>query len=274
MYRREHHGSFSLAEMTCPSEPLPAILACVKAFLSYIYWLFVGTSSVPMFVIAALIRLVTAPFDRCQRALHQFTCFWASIYSWINPAWRVVVQGREKVKKNVAYVMVANHASLLDILVMFRLFVHFKWVSKIEAFRVPFIGWNMSLNRYVKLKRGDAPSIKKMLAACEDWIRKGSSIMMFPEGTRSRTGKLRRFKHGAFTLARRTGAPILPIVIEGTSKALPVKGVVLKGLHDIRIRILDEIPIDSWEDLSPEAMAEKVQQIFASELARAPAAAG
>ena len=76
--------------------------------------------------------------------LHRFTCFWASLYTWCNPVWRVRVEGREKIRPDATYVMVANHQSFLDILVLFRLFRHFKWVSKIEKFRVPCIGWNMS----------------------------------------------------------------------------------------------------------------------------------
>ena len=67
--------------------------------------------------------------------------------------------------------MVANHLSLLDILVLFRLFRHFKWVSKIENFRIPCIGWNMSLNRYIKLRRGDRESIVQMMEACEKTLR-------------------------------------------------------------------------------------------------------
>ena len=93
-------------------------------------------------------------------------------------------------RRDVAYVMVANHQSLLDILVLFRLFVHFKWVSKIENFRVPCIGWNMSLNRYIKLRRGDRESVEQMMAACERTLAEGNSIMMFPEGTRSPDGRL------------------------------------------------------------------------------------
>jgi len=234
--------------------------------LSLAFWLFVSASSIVLFPVALLIWLVTLPFDRQLRALHMFTCFWASLYTWINPAWRVEIEGRERIEKSTPYIIVANHQSLLDILVMFRLFVHFKWVSKIEAFRVPFIGWNMSLNRYIKLRRGDPGSISRMLSACERTVRSGSSIMIFPEGTRSRDGKLRAFKHGAFTLARSLGASILPVVVSGTGRALPSRGFVLSGVHTIRIRVLDEIPADTWLDRSVEEMADRVREMFAVEL--------
>ena len=177
---------------------------------SAIFWLWVVLSSIPLFIIAVVVWAVTAPFDKRRRALHQFTCFWASLYTWTNPAWRVSITGRENIDPKQTYVMVANHLSLLDILVLFRLFKDFKWVSKAEIFKVPAVGWNMRLNRYIPLKRGDRASIREMMTACDATIRGSSSIMMFPEGTRSKTGKLREFKTGAFDLARSTGTPIIP----------------------------------------------------------------
>src|SRR5438046_9170688 len=139
--------------------------------LSLVFWLFLVARSIVLFPVAVLIWAVTAPFDRRRALLHRFTCFWASLYTWLNPAWRVRVEGRDRIRPDAAYVMVANHQSLLDILVLFRLFVHFKWVSKIENFRVPFIGWNMSLNRYIKLRRGSRDSIARALHACERALR-------------------------------------------------------------------------------------------------------
>jgi 1-acyl-sn-glycerol-3-phosphate acyltransferase len=164
---------------------------------------------------------------------------------------------------------VANHLSLLDILVLFRLFSHFKWVSKIENFRIPFIGWNMSLNRYIKIKRGDRTSVVRMMRACEATLASGSSIMMFPEGTRSLTGRMRAFKPGAFELALRTRRPILPIVLEGTSNALPKRGFVLQGRHPIRVTVLDPIPPDRFEGQSPKELTEQVRGVIAAAQGRA-----
>lgn len=151
---------------------------------SVVFWLFIGVSSVLFFPVALLIWALTAPFDRRLALLHQFTCLWASIYSWLNPAWRVRVAGRERIRRGATYVMVANHLSFLDILVLFRLFAHFKWVSKAEMFRIPCVGWNMALNRYIRLRRGNPESIARMMDACAHTLAAGSSIMIFPEGTR------------------------------------------------------------------------------------------
>jgi 1-acyl-sn-glycerol-3-phosphate acyltransferase len=233
---------------------------------STVFWLFIIFSSILLFPIALLIWAGTVLFDRRLVILHRFTCFWASLYTWLNPAWRVRIEGREKIASNTAYVMVANHQSLLDILVLFRLFVHYKWVSKIENFRIPCVGWNMSLNRYIKLRRGDRESVEQMMAACEQTVGEGSSIMMFPEGTRSHDGRLKAFKHGAFTIAQRMRVPILPIVVEGTADALPKRGFVLRGRHAIRIRVLDAIPHARFANESAEVVAERVRSIMASAL--------
>jgi len=240
----------------------------VRRAWSVVFWLFLALSSILLFPLALVLWAVTAPFDRRLVALHRFTCFWASLYTWLNPAWRVEVLGREKIRRGAAYVMVANHQSLLDILVLFRLFVHFKWVSKIENFRVPFIGWNMALNRYIGLRRGNRESVARMMEACARALAQGNSVMMFPEGTRSPDGRLQRFKPGAFSLAQQAHADILPIVVEGTARALPKRGFVLQGRHAIRIRVLDEIPYAAFAERPIEAVSEDVRDRFVAALGK------
>jgi 1-acyl-sn-glycerol-3-phosphate acyltransferase len=244
----------------------------MRAAFSLIFWLFLTTTSILLFPIAVLIWALTSPFDPRRRLLHLFTCFWASLYTWFNPAWPVRITGREKIDRDATYVMVANHQSLLDILVFFRIFVHFKWVSKVENFSIPFIGWNMRLNRYIELKRGDKASIVQMLRACRETLAAGNSIMMFPEGTRSPDGRLRRFKPGAFELAKDAAKPILPLVITGTAQALPKRGFVLRGRHPIAIHVLDPIPYESFADESVEDLSERVRNQIAAEISKhAPA---
>jgi len=248
----------------------------MRRLYSAVFWAFLATSSIALFPVALVIWALTAPFDRRKRVLHLFTCFWASLYTWLNPAWPVRIEGRSKLDSQSARVMVANHLSLLDILVLFRLFSHFKWVSKAENFRVPFIGWNMKLNGYIELKRGERASVVRMMTACEDTLRAGSSIMMFPEGTRSPSGRMRAFKTGAFELALRSGCAIQPLVIEGTSDALPKRGFVLQGRHPIRITVLDPIPPETFADLSAEELTERVRARIAAQLdeqSAAPASA-
>ena len=236
---------------------------------STLFWIFITLSSLAMFPLALLCWALTLPFDRRKVVLHRLTCFWASLYTWLNPAWPVEVTGREKIDSDETYVMVANHQSLLDILVLFRLFRHFKWVSKIENFRIPCIGWNMYLNEYIQLKRGDRSSTSAMLRACRQNLADGNSIMMFPEGTRSLTGKLRSFKTGAFSLAKDAKRPLLPIVVHGTASALPKRGVILRGRHRILIEVLDPIPYSEFEKEDVEDLAMRVRELIGDHLEKA-----
>jgi 1-acyl-sn-glycerol-3-phosphate acyltransferase len=238
----------------------------INRIRSILIILFIYASSALFFPVACVIWLLTRPFDRRLVLLHLFTCFWATLYIWIVPAWSLKVTGREKIDKKKTYMIVSNHQSLLDIIVAFGLFVHFKWVSKAEIFRIPFIGWNMVLNRYVKLKRGDKKSIEKMMAHCEETLAEGSSLYMFPEGTRSKTGDLKDFKPGAFILAHKMKIPILPVVITGTRDALPKKSLIIHGRHAITLRVLDEIPYEKFSGLSVDETSAMVRELFSSHL--------
>ncbi len=136
---------------------------------------FVATSAL-FFCVALVIWLFTVLFDNRLVLLHLFSSFWASVYLWAMPAWSVRVEGRSTIRMRDRYVIVSNHLSQLDILMAFRLFFPFKWVSKAEVFRIPFIGWNMYLNRYIKLKRGDKKGIAKMFVDCEQALAEGNSL--------------------------------------------------------------------------------------------------
>jgi 1-acyl-sn-glycerol-3-phosphate acyltransferase len=233
---------------------------------SLLFWSFIVVSSILLFPIGLLLWLTTVAFDDRRWILHRFTSLWASLYTWLNPVWQVRIVGRERLYETGPAVIVANHRSLLDILVLFRLQSHFRWVSKRENFRVPCVGWNMTLCDYIPLRRGDALSVRAMMRHCDRAIRDGSSIMMFPEGTRSTTDQMRSWKPGAFEIAERNRVPIQPIVVRGTAKALPKRGFVLQGRHAISIEILDPIPADEVAARSPVEMTEHVRALLVDAL--------
>ena len=200
--------------------------------------------------------------------LHLYTCYWGAFYTYIVPAWKIRVEGREKIRRDATYVIVSNHQSQLDILVLFRLYVHFKWVSKSEIFKIPLIGWNMVMNRYIKLRRGDKESIAQMMADSEERLAEGSSIFIFPEGSRSPDGHLKPFKMGAFILAKKMKVPILPVVVEGTRHALPKYSINYHGTHRIRVRVLDEVPYESFAGASEEELSKRLWGTINTELVR------
>ena len=240
----------------------------MRLALSLVYWGMLALSAIALFPVALLLWALTRPFDPRGVVLHRFTSLWAWAYTFFNPIWRIEVSGRERFRPDQTYVVVANHQSLLDILVLFRLFRHFRWVSKVENFRIPLVGQVMRLNRYIEIERGKADSVRRMLRACEQALGEGNSVLIFPEGTRSETGALRPFKIGAFELARTSRCPILPVVIDGTARALPKRGIVLQGRHAIRVEVLEEIPPDDFKDLTSAQLAQRVREQIAAALAR------
>ena len=220
------------------------------AAFSIAYWIFFAATLPPFFAVALLLFLITAPLDRRRVALHLWSCFWASFYVHMNPLWRSRVLGRERLPWKGAAVIVANHLSLIDILVLFGLYRPFKWVSKASVFRVPFMGWNMTLNGYVPLTRGAADSVRRMMARCRELLAQGSPVLLFPEGTRSVDGRLQPFKDGAFRLARDAGVPVIPVAISGTHETLPKHGMVLRNRMDARVRVLEPLDPAAFPDVA------------------------
>lgn len=233
---------------------------------SITYLVFFIVSSSILYPVALLIWASTVWWDPRLCVLHLYSCFWGSLYIWINPFWSIRISGRERIDAGKTYVMVSNHQSLVDILLAYRLFVHFKWVAKSELFRVPFVGWNMVLNRYIGLKREDTVSIRQMMADCRNALKSGSSVFLFPEGTRSEDGQIKPFKAGAFMLAKKEKVPILPIAIDGTAQAIPKGRLVVSGNRALSLHVLPEITREEVESLSTKELMALCHQRIASAL--------
>ncbi len=238
----------------------------ITRILSYLLVLVIAVTFPFFYVGAVTIWLLTVWWDKRLVILQQYTCFWGSFYTWIFPLWRIKIDGRKNIKRGAKYVVVSNHQSQLDILINFRLFFHYKIVSKTEMFKVPFMGWNMTLNRYIMLKRGDKESIAEMMKHCERTLAEGSSVLLYPEGTRSKDGKIQSFKTGAFNLAKKMQVPILPIIITGTSEALPKHKMNTSGICRIHERVLEPIPYEKFAHMPVHDVAEMVHNIMKKEL--------
>jgi 1-acyl-sn-glycerol-3-phosphate acyltransferase len=251
----------------------PAPLATLRTWLTtLLFWPYLLLSSALLFCGALAIFLLTVPFDRRRALLHLYTCAWGYHYVKLLPLWRAEFEGLEHIRRGQTYMLVANHQSLGDILVLFGLFKHYKWVSKRAIFRTPFVGWNMWLNDYVALTRGDPKSIEAMMQASRVHLQRGSSVMMFPEGTRSTDGNIKAFKHGAFTLACELGLETIPIVIDGTRDALPKHGLMLDHPWGLRVRVRVLSPMRAHADEPVAAFMERVRERMIAELAALRAA--
>lgn len=238
----------------------------------YLALLFLVTS-IAFLPIACLLALAY-PLDRKLRALHMFSCFWGSCYTWLNPIWGVTITGRENIDRKKAYVMISNHQSILDILVIYRIFVHFKWVAKASLFKLPVIGWNMKLNRYIRIERSSMKSQRKMIRECMENIRNGNSVMIFPEGTRSGNGRLRSFKDGAFLIALYQKADIVPMVLDGTFGAVPENKIIPRSKRRFYLHIMKPVPYDDFKDMTAHEASTYISRMMEEELVNIRASSG
>jgi 1-acyl-sn-glycerol-3-phosphate acyltransferase len=190
----------------------------------------------------------------------------SSLLSCLIPIWTSHIEGREKAVKGTAYVIISNHQSLLDILLINCLRYKFKWISKIENFNVPVIGWYLRMADYIIVDRGNEERKAEMLDKSYKCLKKGISVMIFPEGTRSLNNELGFFKRGAFQLALQADVPLLPVLIDGTGGILPKHGLIFGTGHQIRIRVLDPVNPASFDTDNPENLALKLSIFMASEL--------
>jgi 1-acyl-sn-glycerol-3-phosphate acyltransferase len=227
---------------------------------SVVAWITMALTSMIITPFFLLVWLGTFWWDKRRVATHMMGTFWAWHYQSLIPFWKLRVEGREKIPWNRPVVLVANHRSLVDILALYKIRRPFKWTSKEENFKLPFIGMVLSLTNSVRIKRESMRSGAQFFSQAENEMRKGSSIMLFPEGTRSRTKEMRPFKEGAFMLAKKMGCGVIPIVHTGSELTFDRGSWVLKGKTTIRIRVLDEIPAEKVKKMDIKVLTKMVRQ--------------
>jgi 1-acyl-sn-glycerol-3-phosphate acyltransferase len=230
-----------------------------------VYWPYLLVSCSILFFPALLLWLLTF-WDPKRRWLAQYTSVWGAHYLAWAPFASVRVEGLEHADRNRPCVYVVNHQSMVDILAVFATHLPYLWVSKVENFYAPFLGWNMWLNGYVPLKRGFLPSILRMVRSCLKKLDAGHSLCVFPEGTRSPDGNLIHFQRGAFWVATRRRVPIVPIIVEGTGAILRKKSLQIRPQQTL-VRVLPAIAPDSV-GFDDRKLRDAVHARMAEELAR------
>lgn len=218
------------------------------------------------FPFALLVWLIVLPFDGRRKVIHRLLAFHGELVTRMMPFWKTEVSGRNKIGKGKTYVIISNHQSTLDMLILCCLRCRFRWISKYENLKVPLIGWYIRMARYITVNRGNEESKAIMLERCRQSLGDGISVLIFPEGTRSMDTEIGFFKRGAFQIALEAGIPILPVVIDGTGSILPKHGFVMSGGHRIRMRVLDPVPPSDFGTDNPDELSLKFSSLMKEEL--------
>jgi 1-acyl-sn-glycerol-3-phosphate acyltransferase len=209
----------------------------MNALLSIWTWLEIALMSLVGFAVQLVLAVLTWPFDRRRAITGRCFRLVAVVSSKLTPYWRFGVHGPVPERMAPRTVVVSNHESNADPFLISHLPWEMKWLGKASLFKIPVVGWSMWLAGDIPVTRGDQDSAKGAMARCVRWLEKGMPVMIFPEGTRSKTEELLPFKDGAFRLAIETGADVLPLAVSGTRRALPkhswrfatAKGLVTVG---------------------------------------------
>ena len=224
----------------------------MKQTLQIIYsvyaWTVISVTTILSAISIILVSVLLRPFDPDRRAAGRVAYLWGLSIIAANPTWKLKIQGRGYIREGKGYVLVANHMSFGDIICLYCIERHFKWVAKESLFSVPFFGWAMSALGYIPLRRGEHGSIRDSFRQSIGWLNREMSVLIFPEGTRSVTGKMGAFKNGAFKLAIQTKRPIVPIVLTGTRDAIKKGSMMFAVTPRCKMKVLKPIPTAGYRE--------------------------
>ncbi len=226
---------------------------------SVILWAMVGLIVLVWLPMLAVLCVLTVPFDPGRYAVGRWFRVAAMMCVKVNPIWRFRWTGRPPADPRRPYVVVSNHESFTDILLISHLPWDMKWLSKDSLFRIPVMGWEMRMAGDIEVHRGRNESRVAAVKGMRDRLAKRVSVMIFPEGTRSRTDELLPFQDGAFRVAVETGTPILPLALAGTRSAL-AKGSFLMAPARAEVRVLEPIETKGLTAADVPALRDRVRR--------------
>jgi 1-acyl-sn-glycerol-3-phosphate acyltransferase len=231
--------------------------SCLFYFVLFFSTVYLGTTAV---VVYYLTRRNDQP-HLCAR-------LWGKVNLWVAGV-KLHVEGLENIGRDVAFIYAANHQSLFDIFaILGGLPVQFRWLAKQELFKLPILGPAMTATGYIPIDRSDHRKAVGSLNLAARKVASGTSIMIFPEGTRSLDGVLQEFKKGGFILAIKSQQPIVPITISGSYRILPKKGewIIQPGM--IHMTICPPVPTVGFSSRDRELIMTVVRDEIRKHLPR------
>lgn len=189
---------------------------------------------------------------------------WAKIFCWLTFV-KVTVEGRENIEKGQSYVFVANHQGAYDIFSIYGYLGHnFRWMMKKSLEKIPLVGYSCRVSGQIYVDDSSSAGIRETMETARKQLSKGMSVVVFPEGSRTFTGKVGRFKRGAYILAEQFNLPVVPVTIDGAFSVLPRTSIFPHWGH-IHLTIHKPIHADeNGHDL--KALMEESRNVILSSL--------
>jgi 1-acyl-sn-glycerol-3-phosphate acyltransferase len=229
---------------------------------AYLFLLFF----VPWTLFCAFCAMLSTIVDKSGRSFHRFALLWSRVGLFVAGV-ELAVEGTELVPRGQPLIFMGNHQSNFDVLALFQAVpVRFNWLAKEELFKIPVFGRSIRCAGYIPIDRSDGRKALGSLKRAAEIVKGGTSVAIFPEGTRSNDGELLPFKRGGFMLGVRAGVPIVPFSIRGSMAVNPPDNFLMLRKGTIRVRFSEPIPVkSSGSEVLPEIM-EKVRKAIAAGL--------
>jgi 1-acyl-sn-glycerol-3-phosphate acyltransferase len=209
-----------------------------------------------------LLRLVDPTGDRVLDLARAWSG-WVTSFAGV----KIAVECRATLDPAQPYVFMANHASSLDIWAAFVAVPRrLRMIAKKQLARIPLFGWVMWAGRFIFIDRKNAVAARRSIERAEQRIRSGDSVLLFPEGTRTRDGNLGPFKKGGFHLAAKAGVPIVPVALRGTRDLMP-RGSYRVRAGTVTVIIGEPVPTQGLSEEERANLHERVRGLIEGMLA-------
>lgn len=235
--------------------------------LTLLFGIYTAIICLVMEIISAVALLLTFPFDKQRKVVHELSRALVYMFVMVPPLWKRKIEGLENIEKDKPYVIVINHQSMVDVMMLYLVPMIFRWVSKKEVHRIPFIGRFLMMHGDIAIDRKQgSKAMRKVMEQGKMWLGRGVSVAMFPEGTRSKDGEIHRFKAGAFALAKDAGVAILPVIMEGSSSMIK-PSLMVNWRNEFVIKVLPAISAEQVAATEQNELMEQTREIMVEALA-------
>ena len=243
-----------------------SLIKTKSIMLSLLYYITVAVVAIVLYTLSWVAFVLCYPFDKRRVVVHTISKWITDVTFGLPPRMGRDVIGKENIDPKQPYVMVLNHNSMIDIMSPYVLPLVFKWVSKREVYKIPRVGRLLFMHGDIVINRSNPKEAMRFVHEQGlKWLKKGASVAIFPEGTRSKDGEIHSFKAGAFILAKEAGVPILPVVVEGTNNML--KGHWMNWRNRITITVLPPISKERVEQEPIKDVMAEVHEAMVNALA-------